>query len=153
VIDAAAVGGRYRFVGGPAIEDLHLIQAMQIYAGVRALRDHELEIQLHVAELFFRHEIHRAACRSIHHGSARDVAWNRSQARGTEQAVPQDGRCRHPLVLCGRLALPAREIFSREKRLPAFLDEVVRISVHFRVVQLRAPLGRQGQERKSAQEH
>ena len=102
--------------GAEAVEDLALVEAVHIDAGIRAFGEHEFDIQLHVAELLIGDQVHGGAARAVEHAVARGSA--RREALGTEQAVVKDGCGGEPLVLLIRVpAMPAREVVAIEQAL------------------------------------
>src|SRR5574340_1555325 len=105
VVDAAAVRRRHRSLRSPAIEDLHLVETLQVNAGVRALGEHELYVKLRVAEFLVAHQVHGAVLRAVEDAVA--GAAHATQARGSEQALPDDAFATDPLVLRGALPVPA----------------------------------------------
>src|SRR5882724_5814140 len=106
---------------------------MQIHAGVRALRDHELQVKLDVAKLFIGDEINRPAIRTIQHLSTR--LWiPRNQARWTQQPFPKDAAHSHPIVLRLRIrSMPTRQILAIEQWPPPGLNEVRSVTMRIAV--------------------
>src|SRR5439155_24392715 len=121
VINAAAVGRSDRLSGAEAVEDLDLVQAVQVDAGVGSLRQHEFQIQLGVAELFVSDEIDRASLAAVENAIARTS--HGCEARGAEQRIPKNAGSGEPFVAGIVHAMPAGEIFAVEQRLPAVLQE------------------------------
>ena len=154
VIDAAEVRRCRRFGVGPAVEDLHLVQALQVHARVRALGQHELEIQLDVAELASRAQVRRLAGRPVQDDAA--ALPPTGELRRAQDALVANGANGPPLVGgAGITRTPARERRAVEQRLPPVFEHERRIAVGIAVLDHRDSrrLGRQGEREQQQGTH
>src|SRR6185295_11909846 len=97
VVDRAGVRRGHLLSRSPAVEDLHLIQALKVDAGVGGLGDHEFEIQLDVAEASLGTQIGGLAGGAVENDAARRGASG--ELRRPEDALVADEASGVPLVL------------------------------------------------------
>src|SRR5579862_1057414 len=145
VVDAAAIRRSHRLGGSPAIEDLAFIEAVHVDPRVGPFCQHELQVQLDVAELLIADQVGGAAAQPVQDAVAR--TRHGGEPGGAQQPVPDYAGSGEPVTLRGTERVPAGQIVSIKERFPALLDQIRRIAVRFAIVVL-LPLLRQGGQRR-----